>query len=103
MELAGNVWEQTFTIGGSYRADYHIVASPVFTGTHGNGNLGSTGEFDATGWGAPGDATNSILRGGGFNSSAAYCAVSDRYHHMVVPKPNVTRNPSIGGRGARTN
>jgi formylglycine-generating enzyme required for sulfatase activity len=105
MEMAGNVWEQTFTVGGSFsNPQYHITTPPIFAGTHGNGSISSNGDADTPGWGNVGDVTNSIIRGGGYNTStASYCSISDRFFHMSFPKPNINRNISVGGRGVRTN
>lgn len=104
MELAGNVWEQAFTVGTDYTGDNRTInTSPTFTGAHGDGKLNSIGHFDVTGWGIPGDAANSIIRGGGFDSAAVRCGVSDRQQHMDTPRANLNRLGSIGGRGVRTN
>jgi len=104
MELAGNVWEQTFTVGGSFPTPgYHIITSPLFAGSLGNGSLTANGEADAPNWGSIGDATNSIVRGGGYGSNTTQTFISDRANHLTVPKPNVARLNSAGGRGVRQN
>lgn len=69
MELSGNLWERPVTIGNS--------TGRAFTGAHGNGELGSTGNADASNW--PGiNAVGSGSRGGGWNSLDYYCRPSDR-------------------------
>lgn len=110
MELAGNVWEQTLTVGGAYGAAFQI-SGPTFAGSHGNGTINTNGFADVSDWGSPADATNSILRGGAYdqsyssNSAFNYIlsSISDRYQLEKSPKFNVIRNISVGGRGVRTN
>jgi len=104
MELSGNVWEQTFTVGGSYsNANYHITTSPVFNGITGDGNLNASGDSDASNWGATGVLANSIVRGGGSGTNTGVCTTSDRTGHMTFPKINLGRTTNVGGRGVRSN
>jgi formylglycine-generating enzyme required for sulfatase activity len=90
MEMSGNVFERIVTVGHS--------TGRGFTGTHGNGVLGSTGNADASTW--PGtDAVGAGFRGGEmfFNNTPA--CVSDRYWAAYT---NIIRNASSGGRGVRS-
>jgi formylglycine-generating enzyme required for sulfatase activity len=70
MELSGNVWERTVTLGNATGRQY--------TGLHGDGLLGSTGDADVPDW--PGtNAVGAGFRGGGWISDSSNLRVSDRY------------------------
>jgi formylglycine-generating enzyme len=90
MEMSGNVWEQGVTVGNS--------TGEIFTGTHGNGVLGSTGDADASTW--PGmDAVGAGLRGGAWSDASSYAQVSDR---VLAAYTTTSRDRFAGGRGVRS-
>lgn len=73
MEMSGNLWERTVTLGSTTGRD--------FTGVHGNGTLSTAGYADISTW--PGfvttevtTATGSGLRGGSFTDN--YMNISNR-------------------------
>jgi formylglycine-generating enzyme required for sulfatase activity len=90
MELSGNVWEATVTVG--------ISTGRSFAGRyHGNGALSSTGDADASTW--PGTAgLGGGWRGGGWDSNYQNVRTSDR---LYVAKADANRGKSRGGRGVR--
>ncbi len=76
MELSGNLWERTVTVG-------ELTKGRLFTGLHGNGELNATGDADVTGW--PGtDAIGAGCRGGGAFDPSAYARVSARIRAASV-------------------
>jgi formylglycine-generating enzyme required for sulfatase activity len=88
LELSGNVWEQAVTVGKT--------AGRAYTGTHGDGQLSTSGAADASTW--PGSVvTGSGLRGGHWNISEIALQVSNRLRAAVIG----ARNNSEGGRGVR--
>lgn len=97
MELSGNLWERTVSVGNS--------TGRVFTvGPHGNGLLSSDGFCDIATW--PGYITNKVtgamgsgLRGGAWNSISAYLRTSDRYNASLI---NTGRDASFGFRAIRS-
>ncbi len=91
MELSGNLWERTVTVG-------HVTGR-AFTGIHGDGSLTSGGDADASLW--PGtDVVGGGARGGGWSSTSdAYLRTADRsYGYATV----TTRNNYYGFRAVRT-
>jgi formylglycine-generating enzyme required for sulfatase activity len=90
MELGGNLWERPVTIGNANGRAY--------TGTHGNGALGSTGDPDVASWPAPTTANGVGVRGGSLDFSAPGLRVSDRNFAALASSD---RGNSIGGRGCR--
>lgn len=94
MDLGGNVWEQTYWAGyfnGATRV------SPSFTGVLGDGSIDASGSADVTNWGA---VTNSIVRGGNWESAAQQAQTSDRLF-INDNSENTSRNRRTGGRGVR--
>jgi hypothetical protein len=90
MELSGNLWERAVTIGSA--------TGRLFTGSHGDGSLDSTGNANVTNW--PGtDAIGSGLRGSAWNTNATYARVSDRYNAAYTDAERIS---SYGGRSVRT-
>ena len=96
MELSGNLWERTVTIGNDTGRD--------FTGVHGDGVLSTAGHANEVFW--PGlvgvavtGATGSGLRGGSWIDSAIKARVSYR---SVASAGATNRLNSRGFRGART-
>jgi formylglycine-generating enzyme required for sulfatase activity len=90
MEMSGNLWERSVTIGHA--------AGRLFTGTHGNGVLASNGDADASTW--PGiNAVGAGFRGAAWNNTGAYLRVSDRY---VAAGIIDVRDGTFGGRGVRS-
>ena len=71
MELSGNLWERTVTIGNT--------TGRAFTGTHGNGALNATGDADVSNWPAT-TSTGTGFRGGQWSLNANLLRVSDRYY-----------------------
>jgi hypothetical protein len=90
MDLSGNLWKRSVTIG-------HATGR-LFTGLHGDGSLNTDGHADTANW--PGtDAVGSGFRGGRWDYAAAHARVSDRAHAATA---YTGRNSSYGGRCART-
>lgn len=90
MEMSGNLWERTITIGNT--------TGRAFTGTHGNGILNATGDADASTWPGTG-ATGAGFRGGIWSFDVEHLRVSDRYRASFTYGPR-DHNYS-GGRGVR--
>lgn len=103
MELSGNVWERTVTIGNA--------SGRNFTGSHGDGLLstvaGYEGYANQSDW--PGinptpsrgvdGADGSGFRGGSYGSAQGTLRISDRSR---AAESNTAAAPDSGGRGART-
>lgn len=98
MELSGNVWEQTVTIGHP--------SGRAFSGSHGDGALSVGGFATNSDW--PGfsysdsgvsDIAGSGLRGGSWQSNAAECRISGRY---FAGTNYLKRARAIGGRLVRS-
>ena len=95
MEMSGNLWERTVTIGNA--------TGRAFTGLHGNGSLSTAGHATTSAW--PGlisgeltGATGSGFRGGDWNNDASYMLVSDR---LVAANTSSIRFNNSGFRGIR--
>jgi len=89
MDLSGNVWERVVTVGDA--------TGRSFTGLHGNGMLGATGDHDVTNW--PGQVgSGSGFRGGRYTNTTML-QVSDRTR-AVDGRTN--RVLDWSGRGVRT-
>jgi formylglycine-generating enzyme required for sulfatase activity len=69
MELSGNLWERSVTIDNA--------TGRVFTGTHGDGVLASSGDANAASWPST-DADGAGWRGGSWYNDTEYMQVSDR-------------------------
>jgi hypothetical protein len=91
MELAGNVFERTISVGRS--------EGRSFTGAHGNGALTSAGDYNVTGWGST-SGTQSGVRGGGYDDISSRLRVSDRY--LASSSALSAGGFKSGGRGGRT-
>jgi formylglycine-generating enzyme required for sulfatase activity len=91
MELAGNAFERTVSMGN--------LTGRSFNGLHGDGSLSSQGLADVPTW--PGaNAVGSGLKGGNwFNSSATSTRVSNRFFGALA---DPIRSVGLGFRGART-
>jgi formylglycine-generating enzyme required for sulfatase activity len=90
MELSGNLFERTVTVGNSQGRD--------FTGLHGNGALDAFGDANVANW--PGaSALGMGFRGGCWKEPAALMRTSDRFY---ANNSNGDRNGDYGGRGCRT-
>ncbi len=91
MELSGNVWERSVTVGNS--------TGRAFEGRyHGNGVLDSSGNPNVTSW--PGaNAVGAGFRGGGWGHSAPFARLSDR---LYAAMPDTSRINDFGGRGVRS-
>jgi hypothetical protein len=108
MEITGNVWEQTVSIGG--------LSGRSFTGLHGDGEITASGYADVDFWpGANGNVTISVANtspntgstgnaGMMFKSGSwqdvAFLRLSDRQYPGWTGMN--TRDPRMGGRGIRT-
>lgn len=90
MEMSGNMAERTILLSGTDGRTY--------TGSHGDGTVGSAGEPTVTGWPSSTSATASSIRGGGFLSGSTSLVISDRTDLGDVSG----RNVAYGGRGVRT-
>ena len=89
MELSGNNWERTVTVGNA--------TGRAFTGIHGNGAINSSGNADASNWPNT-SATGAGFRGGNWGSTTEYLRVSDRY---FAANTTSSRHFHYGGRGVR--
>jgi hypothetical protein len=90
MEMSGNVWERTVTVGN--------MTGRGFTSTNGDGSLNSSGDADAASWpNATGLGAGN--RGGAWWQSAIILRISDRT--MASQLPGFT-TAEDGGRGVRT-
>ncbi len=88
MEMSGNLWERVVSAG----------ANPVFTGTHGNGQLAINGNADAALW--PGvDGKLSGFRGGSWFFYNTGLRISDRFSAQYEFSG---RDVDNGGRGVRS-
>ena len=90
MDMSGNVWERTVTIGN--------VTGRNFTGAHGDGVITSAGAADVSNW--PG--TNAIgigFRGGVWSFNDFYLLVSNR---SVASSTDAVSRYYMSGRGIRT-
>lgn len=92
MEMSGNVWEQTFSVG------FASANASGFTGVLGDGELDATGAANALAWGAA--VSSTIVRGGSFASAIAQVSISDRLYINAVTY-NDNRHQETGGRGVR--
>jgi len=77
MEMSGNVWERTVTVGNA--------AGRTFTGLHGDGILSTAGHANVPFWSglSSGDITNASgagFRGGDWDSNLGFMRISDRYY-----------------------
>lgn len=89
LDLSGNVYEQTVSVGSS--------TGRAYTGTHGNGLLTTSGGHDAPTW--PGTVvTGTGLRGGNWAIGNIILRTSDRYAANVATSGGYME----GGRGVRT-
>jgi len=77
MELSGNLWEQTITMGNA--------TGRAFTGVHGDGMLSTNGHATETAW--PGLSSGEVtgangvsFRGGSWDGVATVMRASDRYY-----------------------
>ncbi len=88
MNLSGNLWERTITIGNAQGIG--------FTGEHGTGLLNATGLFTPTSW----DINGLGFRGGRFGADLSRLRISNReFQNWTNPDE---RNLGWGGRGVRT-
>jgi hypothetical protein len=92
--MTGNVWEQCV---GGYNFNYS-----GFTGLNGDGALTAAGAANTTGWPPLGGGQGGgIVRGGGYDSTAPSCTVSDRFSMISSSNAGTVRGNSNGGRGVR--
>jgi formylglycine-generating enzyme required for sulfatase activity len=87
MELSANLWERTITIANSQGRS--------FTGLHGNGTIGTSGDADVTNWPNATTGAGSGLRGGAWNEGSS---ISNR----LRASQESSRVNSVGGRGVRS-
>lgn len=106
MELSGNLWEQTISIG-YWNGGSRLPASYVFTGENGDGRLAVlNADADVATWPAPNfpftttSAGTVIVRGGNWEQAAQRCQISDRFFVSNTAE-NLTRTRRTGGRGVR--
>jgi formylglycine-generating enzyme required for sulfatase activity len=90
-DLSGNVWERPVTVGN--------LTGRSFQGTsHGDGNLGTTGDADQPSWPST-SATGAGFRGGLWYDAAGYARLSDR---DLAANVYGARDEGFGGRGVRS-
>jgi formylglycine-generating enzyme required for sulfatase activity len=70
MEMSGNLWERTVTIGNA--------SGRAFTGQNGNGQLTSTGDANVSNWPSVSTAQGAGCRGGSWHDDYSDVQVSDR-------------------------
>ncbi|MDQ3048189.1 MAG: SUMF1/EgtB/PvdO family nonheme iron enzyme [Bacteroidota bacterium] len=90
MEMGGNVWERTVTVGNA--------TGTAFTGVAGDGTLDVNGEANQATWPIGTTATGSGFRGGDYVNAATFVRTSDRNSAAVTIS---TRSYNQGGRGVR--
>lgn len=90
MELSGNLFERSVTLGNE--------TGRAFTGGHGNGALDASGNADVTTWPNT-TAIGAGFRGGTWNYISAYLRVSYRYN---AASSNANRYGTLGFRCARS-
>ena len=90
MELSGNLWERTVTVGN--------VEGRRFAGSHGDGLLDTAGDANVATWPAA-DEVGAGFRGGAWYNEAAHLRVSDREFAAQV---NAVRDSGRGWRAARS-
>jgi len=97
MELTGNVYEMCVAADAS---------GALFTGSHGNGLLTTTGEPDVSGWPAGNIVTGFMLRGNTWGGMAVNTSVGSQTQFSQLSyryaDPGTARAVSYGGRGVRT-
>lgn len=91
MELSGNVWERSVTIGHANGRN--------FTGLHGNGVLTSAGDADVSNWPAPSTPSGAGFRGGDWRHGATGARASDRSSAVDA---DAARSIDYGGRAVRS-
>ena len=91
MELSGNHYERVVTVG--------TPRGRLFTGVHGNGIIGSTGNSTASNWPLFTTGDGGSYRGGGWINGADLLRVSDRFDGASLIPGSSSR---IGIRAART-
>jgi formylglycine-generating enzyme required for sulfatase activity len=92
MEMSGNVWEQCV---GGYNFNYS-----TFTTACGDGSLTAAGAANTANWPPAGGGNfGGVLRGGGYDSGATTCRISE--NGLMTYNGNQGRVQSIGGRGVR--
>lgn len=90
MELSGNVYERAVSVGNP--------EGRAFTGLHGDGTLGSNGDYNVANWPLS-DGTGIGYRGAGYPNGTQFLFVSDRNDAANSFSGN---NGRIGFRGVRT-
>jgi hypothetical protein len=92
MEMSGNVWEQCI---GGFSFNYS-----TFTTACGDGSLTAAGAANTANWPPAGGGNNGgVIRGGGYDSGANTCRISE--NGTMTYNGNQGRVQSIGGRGVR--
>lgn len=90
MEMGGNVWERTISVGNS--------AGVTFNGTLGDGTLTAIGNANQATWPSVTTATGVGSRGGEYVSGSTFIRTSDRTY---ASSTNANRDYTFGGRGVR--
>ena len=90
LDLSGNLWERTVTIGNA--------SGRAFSGAHGDGVLGPDGAADVIGW-PTANAVGNGFRGGNWRDAAIYLRVSDRTFAALAL---ADRSDIFGWRGGRS-
>jgi formylglycine-generating enzyme required for sulfatase activity len=90
MEMGGNLWERTITVGNA--------AGVAFNGTLGDGTLTPIGDANQATWPSVSTATGVGYRGGEYISAAGFVRISDR---TSASSTSAARTYTHGGRGVR--
>ncbi|MFA5039463.1 MAG: SUMF1/EgtB/PvdO family nonheme iron enzyme [Candidatus Omnitrophota bacterium] len=90
MDLSGNLWIRTITVGHS--------SGRAFTGLNGDGFLITNGDYNVTNW-PPTSGNGTGLRSGTWSHEPTYARISDRY---FAASASSSRANTYGGRAGRT-
>jgi formylglycine-generating enzyme required for sulfatase activity len=90
MEMGGNLYERTVTLGNATGA--------TFTGIVGDGTIDVNGNANQTAWPSSTTAVGSNYRGGDYSDTAAMTRISDRNYNNTSSN---ARSYGNGGRGVR--
>jgi len=102
MEMSGNLWERTITVGLDAGRNFQGLANTATANGHGNGRTGPNAAPDLPVGGAWPALTGAGLgfRGGSYLDHSERARISDRM--FINHNSGATRHASFGGRGVRS-